>query len=562
MNNIYPSVSIKEESGITVFSRMSTQNMEEFRIDVPYMRGIADKVEKLDTEPKGFILATDQPVVAEKVALYINYLFRKAGNDLKEDNIFLENARNSFWEDDDVEEEINSELAVMDLGISAANNMGIENLYLKVLQASGIGDDEALLITGLETCDDIKDKLNAIKAVRDGKTFIQIPKTEINANWVADFQMNSGFELILIKNVANEYYCQVAEELLKDNGYRLVNGFDTFAMVGQINRKRGFDFREEDIEWSIKHAIKNCMDRGSHTNELTKEDFSLTGQVEKTAFEIISELPGLEKPKKVLNEIMAFGKEEARNEKLKDIRKNMIFAGNPGTAKTTIATLAGRLLAECGVSNGNCVVASRSDLIGEVVGKTAIKTRKMFDNARGGVLLIDEAGFLLNTNSGGYVQECIKEIVRYMEMYPDVMVIMACYKSEVEAILNLDAGLTSRFSRIVPFDDYTDKELIDIAEYMYKERGYKWGKAANKKLLIDYITTLRKTDNFGNARDIRKIVDNSIIKHSLRNMEEGKDENVISSKDMKCALEDLEVKKEKVHRPIGFQCQMESNTAC
>ena len=131
-------------------------------------------------------------------------------------------------------------------------------------------------------------------------------------------------------------------------------------------------------------------------------------------------MTGLIEPKRMVRESVAYLKETARNPRLltADVHNNLIFCGNPGTGKTSVAGIYARALAENGARNGVLENASRQDLIGKFVGHTAARIASKFEEARGGVLFIDEAGFFINRESGGFVSEALKELVRYMETMP------------------------------------------------------------------------------------------------------------------------------------------------
>ena len=178
--------------------------------------------------------------------------------------------------------------------------------------------------------------------------------------------------------------------------------------------------------------------------------------------------------------------------------------------------------------------------------------------ARGGVLFVDEAGFFLNTDSGGYVAEAMKEFVRFMELYPDVTVIFAMYEREADGFLKLDEGLSSRISRMIAFEDYSDEELGNIFVSMLKKRGYAISRKSCDRAL-DYLVKLRGRKNFGNAREVRKIVESIIVMHSVRlnsdntKRTDGKTaENVISMEDVTEGIRRLE--KHPVRKnSFGFQ---------
>ena len=238
----------------------------------------------------------------------------------------------------------------------------------------------------------------------------------------------------------------------------------------------------------------------------------------------------------------------------------MLFYGNPGTGKTTSARLLAEVMAEYGTTNATFIEASRADIIGKYVGTTAVKIAELFEKARNGVLFVDEAGFFLNKGAGGYVNEAIKEFVRFMENCPDVTVIFAMYEKEVEEFLNLDAGLSSRISRMVRFKDYSIQELQDICMHIAKENGYKLEKEA-LMTAMDHIAVLKRGRNFGNARDVRKIVESSIRAHSVRLMKPGeKKPDCLTKEDVEKGIRRLKPASA-IKANFGFQYQQNTNTA-
>nr|MCR5626049.1 AAA family ATPase [Lachnospiraceae bacterium] len=235
--------------------------------------------------------------------------------------------------------------------------------------------------------------------------------------------------------------------------------------------------------------------------------------------------------------------ENGRKKSLGDMHTSMIFYGNPGTGKTTCAQLLAGIMADKGVSNSSFTMASRADIIGKYVGHTAAKVAALFEKARGGILFVDEAGFFLNEGSGGFLQEAVKEFVRFMELYPDVTVIFAMYEKEAASFMKLDEGITSRISRMVAFEDFSEKELKDIFIHMLKEKEYSINRPA-VEAAMDYINSLKNKKSFGNARDVRKLVESVVITHAVRIHSTDKSicdsvKDSINSEDVKNGIERL-----------------------
>ena len=288
-------------------------------------------------------------------------------------------------------------------------------------------------------------------------------------------------------------------------------------------------------------------------------DFFPEFKPQDTAMARLNRLIGLENVKTAIKENLAMSKERIRNKKLfsSDAHTNMIFCGNPGTGKTTLGHIFADCLCECGASNGVFLSVTRQDLVGKYVGHSAPKVAEAFKRARGGILFVDEAGFFLNQDSGGYLSEVLKEFVRYMEIEPLVTVIFSMYEDEADRFLTLDSGLRSRITRVVKFEDYSEEEIKLIAESMYKSRGYTTSRGA-LDALGDYIEGLRGRRDFGNARDIRRAVDSSISAHGVRfyfeNSESTKDPDIITVDDVKNGISIAsKMPKSELHmNPIGF----------
>lgn len=186
---------------------------------------------------------------------------------------------------------------------------------------------------------------------------------------------------------------------------------------------------------------------------------------------------------------------------------HLIFAGAPGTGKTSVARLYGAILSALGVlPRDNLREVSRRDLVGQYIGHTAEKTAEVFEQARGGVLFIDEA-YTLARGGGGtdFGQEAIDTLVKLMEDHRhEVAVIVAGYTREMESFLALNPGLASRFSRTIEFPNYTPEELTRIVAKMAGADDYLLPPELQPALL-DHFSQLVRDENFGNAREARKL---------------------------------------------------------
>ncbi|MEV4352518.1 right-handed parallel beta-helix repeat-containing protein [Actinoplanes sp. NPDC049596] len=200
--------------------------------------------------------------------------------------------------------------------------------------------------------------------------------------------------------------------------------------------------------------------------------------------------------------------------------RHMVFAGAPGTGKTTVARLYGRILAALGVlKGGQLVEVSRADLVAEHVGGTAVKTQERFAEAIGGVLFIDEA-YTLSSSEGGngpdFGREAIDMIVKLMEDHRDeVVVIVAGYSAEMRSFLGSNPGLASRFAKTVEFESYSTAELVTIVENLCSVHHYslEYDTRVALQALFDGIP---RDGNFGNARVARKVFEEMIGRQAYR----------------------------------------------
>lgn len=204
--------------------------------------------------------------------------------------------------------------------------------------------------------------------------------------------------------------------------------------------------------------------------------------------------------------------------KAPSLRRHLVFTGSPGTGKTTVARLYGEILASLGVlQRGHLVEVARVDLVGEHIGSTAIRTQAAFDQARGGVLFIDEA-YTLAPEDGArdFGREAIDTLVKLMEDHRDeVVVIVAGYTAEMERFLSSNPGVSSRFSRTIAFPDYTDAELLAIARTQAVEHEYQLAEATEQALL-GHFATLHRGPSFGNGRTARQVFETMIERHAMR----------------------------------------------
>ena len=197
---------------------------------------------------------------------------------------------------------------------------------------------------------------------------------------------------------------------------------------------------------------------------------------------------------------------------------HMSFTGNPGTGKTTVALRMADLLHRLGyVRKGHLVTVTRDDLVGQYIGHTAPKTKEVLKKAMGGVLFIDEAYYLYRPeNERDYGQEAIEILLQVMENNrDDLVVILAGYAGRMDRFFESNPGFRSRIAHHIEFPDYSDEELLRIAEIMLGAQNYAFDAGA-RAAMADYVAARRGQPHFANARSVRNALDRARLRQANR----------------------------------------------
>ncbi|MGN0684186.1 MAG: AAA family ATPase [Oscillospiraceae bacterium] len=260
----------------------------------------------------------------------------------------------------------------------------------------------------------------------------------------------------------------------------------------------------------------------------------------------LQKLVGLSDVKRVTDEILA----AARMNKLRksmgleyqNASMHMLFSGNPGTAKTTVARLLAEILKDEEVlKNGHIVECGRQDLVGRYVGWTAKTVEEKFRAARGGILFIDEAYSLVDEHNS-YGTEAVNTIVQMMENYRDeVIVIFAGYPEKMKEFLDQNEGLRSRIAFHLNFPDYNSSELLEIMELMLDKKDYVLESEAVKSKCLEIFEKGSERENFGNGRFVRNVLEMAIMRQANRIFRDYAEKEITKEEASTLIPEDFEV---------------------
>lgn len=304
----------------------------------------------------------------------------------------------------------------------------------------------------------------------------------------------------------------------------------TIALLKQIYSIADSDEYSKEIKQiaaMLKNSIISYYGYGKLLEICNKEKQNKEDKDKRSLSELLEEfnaLVGLESVKEKVSDLIAYQKvQKLRRENNLFSYKNTLhlaFTGNPGTGKTTVARIIGRIYKQIGLlSKGHFVEVSRTDLIAGYQGQTALKVKKVIEKAKGGVLFIDEAYSITeNDHADSYGRECLTELTKALEDYrDDLVVIVAGYTEPMKKFFESNPGLKSRFNTFIEFEDYSAYELEEILENMCSLNDYELSDDARKLLQEYFIKKVEtKEDNFANGRMVRNLFDDLVMNHARR----------------------------------------------
>lgn len=345
------------------------------------------------------------------------------------------------------------------------------------------------------------------------------------------------------KNINENHYSEKSEEIEinKHPGSEDAKGIDInkhpdSKATKEINVKYAGD---EEKQRKLEEFRQRTIEHQKREEEQAREQFQIVKkrlkdreraereEHERRIKELMDELNslvGLKEVKEEVQSLINLIKIRKLREKMDmptmEMTYHMVFTGSPGTGKTTVARIVGKIYKELGIlSDGKMIETDRSGLVAGYVGQTAIKVHEIVEEAIGGVLFIDEAYSLVNPNvPNDFGTEAVDTLVKLMEDHRDnLVIIVAGYTEEMKTFLKSNSGLISRFNKFIDFPDYSREELVDIMDKMAEKTGLTIESDARSKVM-DVLNSMsdNELNNFGNARGIRNLFEKLVTNQANR----------------------------------------------
>ena len=386
--------------------------------------------------------------------------------------------------------------------------------FIDYISNEGLEDRISLFkITYLNTSySDLYPKVQEIETPRFFKLLFKLSK-EISSNRVSHIE---SLYISTIYEIGKYYFLNKQDKNTVDKE-KFMNYLKMLKEYTELN-KESQNIAFENLDNSIikKEEIHNKTSIDSNKKDDDQEE-SLEDLLNE-----LNELIGLAGVKEEVSSLVNILKinklRESRGFKVPQVSKHLVFLGNPGTGKTTVARLLSKIYKKLGVlEKGQLVEVDRSGLVAGYVGQTAIKTQEKIDEAMGGVLFIDEA-YTLAKGENDFGQESIDTLLKAMEdQREDFVVIVAGYSKPMNRFLESNPGLKSRFNKSITFEDYSPNELLDIFELFCKLNDMRLSSDA-RDYLTQYLSKLsnEKSENFANGREMRNLFEKAFTNQANR----------------------------------------------
>ncbi len=336
---------------------------------------------------------------------------------------------------------------------------------------------------------------------------------------VEELRFTYGFQVCRVGEPDLAYLRRILRLEAEDLLMPLDPQADLDRVITHTQRLRGDKFTELDLCSLVHLALQRQADPPLTTEDLLYRPY----QDPASARRELEDMVALAPVKEALERLLAASQLEKRRltegKTVVPACRNLAFSGPPGTGKSVTARLLARILHEEGCGSGRFVEAGREQLIGSYLGQTSPMIAKLFEQAKGGVLFIDEAGALLPDPQGGdiYAVEAVNALVRHMELSPETVVIFATYPGEMEQLLSSNPGLSSRVAQVLDFPGYDDGQLWEILGTFAQKEDYVLPAGA-REACLDFFSALRarKETDFGNGREARRLFRAAVEELALR----------------------------------------------
>ena len=353
-------------------------------------------------------------------------------------------------------------------------------------------------------------------------------------------------KIVYCKNIFEEHQIKYKKQDI--NEYADV----PFWILKNMMIKLLIECKSKNLDFVDKQMLKKNKEFYTKTDRIKRTERNIKKKEEKSGKEELDELIGLDEIKKQMEKILNYIKLNKKRGQIPSL--HMCFTGNPGTGKTSIARVIGKIFEEENIlsGSGEFVEIHGRDLVDKYVGWTAQKVHATVEKAIGGVLFIDEAYSLISDRRGSYEDEAIATLIKEMEDHRhEVCIILAGYTKEMEELIKLNPGFESRIQFTINFPDYSEEELFEIFSGLCKKEKYKLSDSC-KDIIMDNFRRVKKTENFGNGRYVRNLFEKIKFEQADRVVEtDSKAINSIISRDIENGIKTFSYAK-RDKRKIGF----------